>query len=511
MLPSLLNDKADTVLGYLKICSSTVHAAAAVGSEDARYLLDGLEEGRRCADALFGAWAGSEKYMQWKIVQWTVQFLLPELVEVTRALPVLPDTLGLRWQLAMAWMALCSTFGVGFAKTVIVPLVAAAAGTQSQGLPGGGTLEVVLGRHALSSHLQDSASDQVPSSSESVKAARERVLPQLVGAVLPAAGVLSTYIASTLGSPAWSTVEHNDHDSYMSYPYKVTVVFDGLLESATLDVAATVLNCGARLAAAVAPSASRSAASAGLLEWVLHAVQQLDQQLPAGNQSAARGAVAGPAFSNNQQQRGPVRTLDQQQALAVQLVQIVHIIYSHDVRLPRLQTNVLVSGIKSRGSHGSHLRCTLNFKVSFTICPFYIRPALRACSAIRACYGSSLLGLAGSHDQGEAGRSDSQSPAIATAAAVPFVPAAAASASSNSVESSQSESSSGGGGFRARFEMFRKKFTSSGQQQQQGSEMKGAAGSVLTPVLHVQGSVGLQYQQAANTSNDQSSKHSALV
>jgi hypothetical protein len=118
-------------------------------------------------------------------------------------------------------------------------------------------------------------------------------------------------------------------------------VFDGLLESAPLDVAATVLNCGARLAAAVAPSASRSAASAGLLEWVLHAVQQLIQQLP--TQPAA--AAAGPAGSSTQQQRGPVRTLDQQRALAVQLVQIVQIIYSHDVRLPRLQTHVLVRNL----------------------------------------------------------------------------------------------------------------------------------------------------------------------
>ncbi|GAX73032.1 hypothetical protein CEUSTIGMA_g484.t1 [Chlamydomonas eustigma] len=619
--------------------SSTVHAAAAVGSEDARYLLDGSEEGRRCVNALIGAWAGSEKYMQWKIVQWTVQFLLPELVEVTRALPVLPDTLGLRRQLAMAWMAMCSTFGVGFAKTVIVPLVAAAAGTQSLGLPGGGTLEV-LG-HALPSHLQDSASDQVPSSSESVKAARERVLPQLLGAVLPAAGVLGTYIASTLGSPEsqsgrWvlealqelqnavsfvvsvhgqgcmqelvSVVERlvgdegtlarniskglgavavlrgllpgaaaavaagspgaaaasqvpaaaSERQASMDMMKRqlmpllmvllsrgeppvqgacvwalldvllrfgedgklveqVTVVFDGLLESAPLDVAATVLNCGARLAAAVAPSASRSAASAGLLEWVLHAVQQLVQQLPAGNQSAAGGAAAaaaaGPAFSSNQQQRGPVRTLDQQRALAAQLVQIVHVIYSHDVRLPRLQTHVLacIEGLqrhkgllweqpaallaamtKEKQGGVTSFSDSTTQKVSGQGHP---NPAVTAAASATAA--AAIL---------------QQKQAIATAAAVPFVPAAAAPASSNSVESSQSESSSGGGGVRARFEIFRKKFTSSGQQQQQGSEVKGAAGSVLPPVLHLQGSVGLQYQQvqqAANTSNDQSSKHSA--
>jgi hypothetical protein len=104
-----------------------------------------------------------------------------------------------------------------------------------------------------------------------------------------------------------------------------------------------------------------------------------------------------------------------------------------------------------------------------------------------------------------------QAPVAAVLNSVP----AAASAAVNSMEPSQTESS--GGGVRARFEMFRKKFTSSGQpvkesnvtQQQQGSEVINGVGVGLPPVVHLQGGVGLQYQQAANLSNNHFSKHAA--
>ncbi len=115
---------------------------------------------------------------------------------------------------------------------------------------------------------------------------------------------------------------------------QITVVFDGLLESSHPDVAATVLTCAARLAAAVAPSASRSAAAAGQLEGVLHAVHSLLAQL--------NPPAAGAASQQQQRAGGPARSADQQRAVAAQLVQVVHAVYIHDVRLPRLQNQMMV-------------------------------------------------------------------------------------------------------------------------------------------------------------------------
>ena len=116
-------------------------------------------------------------------------------------------------------------------------------------------------------------------------------------------------------------------------------MFDGLLDSAPQEVAATVLSCGARLAGAVAPLASRSAAAAGQLEWVLHAVQSLLHQLQPQQQQAG-GVHVGQGQQH--QHRGPPRSPDQQRALAGQLVLVVHV-YMHDVRLPRLQSQMMVS------------------------------------------------------------------------------------------------------------------------------------------------------------------------
>ena len=116
-------------------------------------------------------------------------------------------------------------------------------------------------------------------------------------------------------------------------------MFDGLLDTAPQEVAATVLSCGARLAGAVAPLASRSAAAAGQLEWVLHAVQSLLHQLQP--QQQAGGGHVGQG--QQQQHRGPPRSPDQQRALAGQLVLVVHAVYMHDVRLPRLQSQMMVS------------------------------------------------------------------------------------------------------------------------------------------------------------------------
>ena len=113
------------------------------------------------------------------------------------------------------------------------------------------------------------------------------------------------------------------------------MVFDGLLESpgSSLEVTSAVLGCAARLSATVAPTASHSAASAGLLEWVLHAVLSLLTQLQ---------PTPTPTPTPQQQPRGPVRSPDQQRTLAGHLVIVVHAIYTHNIRLPRLQNQLMV-------------------------------------------------------------------------------------------------------------------------------------------------------------------------
>ena len=121
---------------------------------------------------------------------------------------------------------------------------------------------------------------------------------------------------------------------------QVFVVFDGLLDSAPYEVVASVLSCGAKLVAAVAPTASCSAASAGQLEWMLHAVQSLVHQLqppqPGQQQQQQHGGSGGSGAY-------PARSPEQQRSLAGHLVMVVHAIYVHDVRLPRLQGQLMVS------------------------------------------------------------------------------------------------------------------------------------------------------------------------
>ena len=125
---------------------------------------------------------------------------------------------------------------------------------------------------------------------------------------------------------------------------QVFVVFDGLLDSAPYEVVATVLSSGATLAASAAPTANCSAASAGQLEWVLQAVQSLALQMqpsqqPGGQQQQQQqhrgGGLAGPSYSP-----------EQQRTLAGHLVMVAHAIYVHDVRLPRLQSQLMVRAVE---------------------------------------------------------------------------------------------------------------------------------------------------------------------
>lgn len=99
---------------------------------------------------------------------------------------------------------------------------------------------------------------------------------------------------------------------------------DGLLETGTWEVQLAVLAAGQRLCASAAPIASRSAAAATQVEWLLQAVQALASQLAA--------PVPTQAASSQ-----PARTPDQARALAGQLVNTVLALAAHDVRLPRLQ------------------------------------------------------------------------------------------------------------------------------------------------------------------------------
>ena len=175
-------------------------------------------------------------------------------------------------------------------------------------------------------------------------------------------------------------------------------MFDGLLDSAPQEVAATVLSCGARLAGAVAPLASRSAAAAGQLEWVLHAVQSLLHQLQPPQQQAG-GVHVGQGQQH--QHRGPSRSPDQQRALAGQLVLVVHAVYMHDVRLPRLQSQMMVSPCRCSEGSGCYdgsvnLRGWMDvFENNFRLGPGDIslfgtahsgrRAGLHACASITLC------------------------------------------------------------------------------------------------------------------------------
>ena len=126
---------------------------------------------------------------------------------------------------------------------------------------------------------------------------------------------------------------------------QVTVVFDSMLNPSTSAaiggggtdaVSATVLAAMNRLAASVAPSATRSAASANLIEWLLNSVHSL-----ASSRLGVTDPVtptASPSPANAAALPSGVRSVDNQRLLAGQLMHIISSIHAHDTRLPRLHS-----------------------------------------------------------------------------------------------------------------------------------------------------------------------------
>jgi hypothetical protein len=61
--------------------------------------------------ALFAAWAGSAKHAEWRVVQWVVTYLLPQLLEALRKAAQLETGDTLLRSFAAAVKATCQTFG----------------------------------------------------------------------------------------------------------------------------------------------------------------------------------------------------------------------------------------------------------------------------------------------------------------------------------------------------------------------------------------------------------------
>ncbi|GFR40446.1 hypothetical protein Agub_g974, partial [Astrephomene gubernaculifera] len=104
---------------------------------------------------------------------------------------------------------------------------------------------------------------------------------------------------------------------------QVLAVYDSLLEQGSHAVQLEVLAAGTALAAAAAPSAAVSAAAAAQVEWLLMAVQSTAMRLAAAAASPGGGA-----------------TPEQLRSVAAQLLAAMKTVVPHDLRLPRLQTNV---------------------------------------------------------------------------------------------------------------------------------------------------------------------------
>ncbi|GIL56411.1 hypothetical protein Vafri_11775 [Volvox africanus] len=110
---------------------------------------------------------------------------------------------------------------------------------------------------------------------------------------------------------------------------QVLAVYDSLLEQGSHAVKLDVLAAGTSMAAAAAPSAAVAAAAAAQVEWLLTVVQAVAARLTSSAASTAGsgGAVGAPS-------------LDQQRALAAQLLAALRAVAPYDLRLPRLQANL---------------------------------------------------------------------------------------------------------------------------------------------------------------------------
>ncbi|KAJ9510248.1 hypothetical protein QJQ45_015729, partial [Haematococcus lacustris] len=194
---------------------------------------------------------------------------------------------------------------------------------------------------------------------------------------------------------------------YRDTPQLACTVFDGLLQQGPPPLRLAVLAAGQRLAAAVSPQAVRSAPAAAQLEWLLQVgadgmVEALGMRFASqccmdessmciglcsspGLLPALMAAAACPdwvqtsppprasvpfavcqaqaahlvhQYSHPEPSSGPPSspsssTLEQQRALAAQLVHILATVHSYEVRLPRLQTRLLAaSEALSRGGKG---------------------------------------------------------------------------------------------------------------------------------------------------------------
>ncbi|GFH17313.1 hypothetical protein HaLaN_13921, partial [Haematococcus lacustris] len=99
-------------------------------------------------------------------------------------------------------------------------------------------------------------------------------------------------------------------------------VFDGLLQQGPPPLRLAVLAAGQRLAAAVSPQAVRSAPAAAQLEWLLQVCQAQAAHLV--HQYSHPEPSSGPPSSPSSP------TLEQQRALAAQLVHILATVHSYE-------------------------------------------------------------------------------------------------------------------------------------------------------------------------------------
>lgn len=78
-----------------------------------------LEPGSASSAALFAAWAGSGKHAEWRVMQWVVTYLLPQLLEALRRSAQLETGDSLLRHFAAAVKTTCQTFGRQLAQLVV--------------------------------------------------------------------------------------------------------------------------------------------------------------------------------------------------------------------------------------------------------------------------------------------------------------------------------------------------------------------------------------------------------
>eukprot|EP00798_Chlamydomonas_sp_ICE-L_P015328 gene15328-21412_t len=111
-------------------------------------------------------------------------FLIPEMLDAAKMVPLVPETLELRLQFARALGVTCECYGAQMTRRVIIPLMASTSGAQ-QTLQHTTALET-LGE-PVAPHIKR-------------RRGKERVLPLFFGGVLPSAGVLGPYLSSMFSS-----------------------------------------------------------------------------------------------------------------------------------------------------------------------------------------------------------------------------------------------------------------------------------------------------------------------